>query len=364
MNVRDDRQVVGQPVSSLETPSLLVDLRAMERNLETMARFFRQHPAKLRPHFKNHRVLQLAALQIEHGAIGITCARLWQAASLIDSGIHEILIANELAGESSLAALVELSAHIPVITAVDNLKIIKDLARLSRNRKTEVHVVVDVDLGLKRCGAAPGAPAVALAKSVLNDGLTFRGIMGYEGHLQPLPPGAEKEAAVKAAICALLETRRQIEVAGIPVEIVSCGGTGDYSISGAFPGVTEIQAGSYLLMDDWYAPFAPDFTPTLSVLATVISKTPGERVVVDAGVKALSGERGLPAVKNRKGLKLRALHAEHAPIDFTDSDLPVEVGDLIEIAVHYHDGTIQLHHKMYGIRDGKVENVYTIEHGQ
>lgn len=356
--------MVGLPVSNLETPSLIVDLGAMERNLETMARFFRQHAAKLRPHFKNHRVLELAALQIEHGAIGITCARLWQAASLIDTGIHHILIANELAGESSLALLVELSAQVPVISAVDNLKIVKDLARLSRNHKTQLHVVVDIDLGLKRCGVAPGPAAVALANSVVEHGLKFRGIMGYEGHLQPLPPGAEKEAAVNAAMCALLETRRQIEAAGIPVEIVSCGGTGDYSISGAFPGVTENQAGSYLLMDNWYAPFAPDFAPTLSVLATVISKTPGERVVVDAGVKALSGERGLPVVKNMTGLKVRALHAEHAPIDFTDCEFAVDVGDKIEIGVHYHDGTIQLHHKMYGVRNGKVERVYTIEHGQ
>lgn len=364
MNVRDDRQVVGQPVSNLETPSLLVDLSVMERNLQTMAHFFRQRSAKLRPHFKNHRVLELAELQVKYGAIGLTCARVWQAASLIDAGVHDILIANELAGESSLASFVELSAKAPVVLAVDNSGAVQELARLSRNRKTDVHVVVDIDLGLKRCGVAPGAAAVALAKSVVESGLKFRGIMGYEGHLQPLPPGPEKEAVVKAAMQALLETKTQIESDGIPVEIVSCGGTGDYSISGAFPGVTENQAGSYLLMDAWYAPFAPDFAPSLSVLATVISKTPGERIVADAGAKALSGERGLPSVMNLKGLKLRALHAEHAPIDFVDSDVALEVGDKIEIGVHYHDGTIQLHHKMYGVRDGRVERVYTIEHGQ
>jgi D-serine deaminase-like pyridoxal phosphate-dependent protein len=364
MNARDDRHLVGQPVSHLETPSLLVDLRAMERNLQTMAHFFQQRPAKLRPHFKNHRVLELASVQIKHGAIGLTCARVWQAASLIDAGVQDILIANELAGENSLASFVELSSQAPVILAVDNSGAVQELARLSRNRKTDVHVVVDIDLGLKRCGVAPGAAGVALAKSVVERGLKFRGIMGYEGHLQPLPPGPEKEAVVKAAMRALLETKSQIRAAGIAVEIVSCGGTGDYSISGAFPGVTESQAGSYLLMDSWYAPFAPDFTPTLSVLATIISKTPGERIVADAGAKALSGERGLPSVKNLKGLKLRALHAEHAPIDFMDSDVAVKVGDKIEIVVHYHDATIQLHHKMYGVRDGKVERVYTIEHAQ
>jgi D-serine deaminase-like pyridoxal phosphate-dependent protein len=115
-------------------------------------------------------------------------------------------------------------------------------------------------------------------------------------------------------------------------------------------------------MDTWYAPFAPDFKVALSVLVTVISKTSGERIVVDAGVKAISGERGLPSVKDIVGLKLKALHAEHAPIEIVDPGVKVEVGDKIEIAVHYHDGTIHLHERMYGIRHGAVERVFAIEH--
>jgi D-serine deaminase-like pyridoxal phosphate-dependent protein len=186
--------------------------------------------------------------------------------------------------------------------------------------------------------------------------------MGYEGHLQPLLPGPEKQKAVHQAMEFLVSTKKQIEAAGIPVEIVSCGGTGDYAISGTYPGVTENQAGSYLLMDNWYAPFAPDFTPALSVLSTIISKTPGERIVLDAGVKAISGERGLPSVKNAPGLKLKALHAEHAPVEVLESTLTMNVGERVEIAVQYHDGTIHLHRRMYGIRNGAVERIFTIEH--
>jgi len=363
MNVREDRTVMGQSLAQLATPALLVDLSAMERNLRTMAQFFDRQTSRLRPHFKNHRVLELARCQIEHGAIGITCARLWQAEVLVSRGIRDVLIANELADEASLRRFAELSREAPVILAVDHPKVVRDLARFGRDRKAEINVVVDIDLGLKRCGVPPGGPALDLARTVIENGLHLRGIMGYEGHLQPLPPGPEKESVVRAAMQSLIDTKCAIERTGIPVGIVSCGGTGDYSIAGVFPGVSENQAGSYLLMDTWYAPYAPDFTPTLSVLATVISKTPGERIVADAGVKALSGERGLPSVKGIKGLKLRALHAEHAPIDFIDGDVSTEVGDKIEIAVHYHDGTIQLHHKMYGIRDGKVERVFSIEHG-
>lgn len=356
----------GGLLSHLETPALLVDLNAMGRNLETMALFFRNRSAKLRPHFKNHRVLELAARQMRQGAIGITCARLWQAEKLVGSGIRDVLIANELAGEAPLQRFVELSAEAPVLIAVDNAAVVKDMARLARNRRPQpqLNILVDIDLGLKRCGVSPGEPAVSLARTVVEHGLKLRGIMGYEGHLQPLLPGPEKQAAVEQAMQWLVNTKQQIEAAGMSADIVSCGGTGDYALTGSFPGVTEIQAGSYLLMDRWYAPYAPDFTPSLSVLATVISKTTGERIVVDAGVKALSGERGLPSVKDAPSLKLKALHAEHAPIEIVDSGVSIEVGDKIEIAVHYHDGTIQLHYKMYGIRDGKVERVFTIEHGQ
>jgi D-serine deaminase-like pyridoxal phosphate-dependent protein len=346
----------------VETPALLVDLEAMEQNLKTMAQFFCNQQAKLRPHFKNHRVLELAARQMEHGAIGITCARLWQAERLVSFGIRNVLIANEIAGEAALQRYVELSREAPVLIAVDNAAAVTEMARLARNRKIHVNVLVDVDLGLKRCGVPPGEPAVSLARNIVEHGLRFRGIMGYEGHLQSLLPGPEKHHVVSQAMKSLVDTGEQIEAAGIPVEIVSCGGTGDYSIAGAYLGVTENQAGSYLLMDTWYAPFAPDFKLALSVLATVISKTPGERIVVDAGVKAISGERGLPSVKGISGLKLKALHAEHAPIEILEPTVRVEVGDKIEIAVQYHDGTIHLHDRIYGIRNGAVERVFSIEH--
>jgi len=348
-------------LADIDTPALLVDLDTMEQNLHTMAHFFCNRPAKLRPHFKNHRVLELAARQMEHGAIGITCARLWQAERLANFGIRDILIANEIAGEAPVRRFVELSGEVPVLVAVDNPKVVAEMARLARDRKVDVNVLVDVDLGLKRCGLPPGEPAAALAKTVVESGLRFRGLMGYEGHLQPLLPGPEKERVVTEAMQGLARTRKLVESAGIPVGIVSCGGTGDYSIAGAYAGVTENQAGSYLLMDTWYAPFAPDFKVALSVLVTVISKTAGERLVVDAGCKVLSGERGLPSVKGVAGLKLKALHAEHAPIEIQDPAVSVEVGDKIEIAVHYHDGTINLHRQMYGVRNGRIEEVFQIE---
>lgn len=333
----------------------------MEQNLHRMAAFFQNRPAKLRPHFKNHRVLGLAKLQMQHGAIGITCARVWQAERLVEAGIQRVLIANEIAGEAELQRFADLAKEAPVILAVDNGRVVDDLGRIARNRKVVLHVLVDVDLGLKRCGVGPGEAALWLARRALEQGLMLCGIMGYEGHLQPIAPGLEKERVVGEAMQMLVGTAKRLEQDSIAVEIVSCGGTGDYSITGSYSGVTEIQAGSYLLMDTWYAPYAPDFRPALTVLATVISKTPGERIVLDAGVKAISGERGLPSLQGIDGLKLKALHAEHAPVEIVGPGVNVEVGDKLEVSVQYHDGTIHLHKCIYGIRDGRVERVFPIE---
>jgi D-serine deaminase-like pyridoxal phosphate-dependent protein len=353
--------MLGTKISKLETPVLLVDLPAMERNLATMSGFFRGSAAKLRPHFKNHRVLALADRQMAAGAIGLTCARLWQAEALVRHGIKEVLVANEIAGEGMIRRFIKLSHEAPVIVAVDHPRIVDDLASLAGRDRGLLNVVVDMDLGLNRCGVPSAGAALELARQVVSKGLKFRGIMGYEGHLQPLAPGPAKVRSVQTAMEALADARKQIEAAGIPVEIVTCGGTGDFAIAAPYPGITEIQAGSYLLMDTWYAPYAPEFEVTLTVLATVVSKTPGKRLVVDAGVKAISGERGLPSVKGFERLRVKALHAEHAPIEMLEGDVPVAVGDTIEMLVHYHDGTINLHDRMFGVRNGIVEEVFTIE---
>jgi D-serine deaminase-like pyridoxal phosphate-dependent protein len=248
-----------------------------------------------------------------------------------------------------------------VIAAVDNPKVVADMARLAGDWKQEIHVVVDVDVRLGRCGVKPGEPALSLTKFVLEKGLRFRGLMGYEGQV-PLSPGPEKERVAHDALKRLTDTKAMIEGEGIGVEVVSCGGTSDYSIAAQYPGVTEIQAGSYLLMDNAYTPYAPEFEPTLTILATVISKTPGERIVVDAGFRAMSGENGLPSIKGIPGLRAKALHIEHTVIEITDPAVGIEVGDKIEMWVRFLDQTLGLHDHLYGIRKGEVDEVLNIEH--
>ena len=341
----------------LETPALIIDLELMEANLERMAAFFREGPVKLRPHFKNHKCPDLAWRQLDAGAIGITCATIREAECLIHHGFRSVLLANEIVDGAKINRCVDLARRAEVIVCIDNEKIAAELARAARNRHTQLSVLADVDTGLHRCGVPPGEPAIRLARAAAELGLRFRGLMGYEGHVLRKPPGPEKAAAVAAAMQPLLETKACIELTGMPVEIVSVGGTGTYSLSGRYPGVTEIQAGSYLLMDTDYRQCCADFTPALTLLTTVISKTDGERVVTDAGLKALSCERGVPAVKDLPGLRTRRLTAEHAIIDLADASAPVQVGDRIEMWVHYSDATVSLHERIYAMRGGRVEAI-------
>jgi len=339
----------------LDTPALLLDLPTMESNLRKMAEFISQGKAALRPHFKNHQSPWLSRKQLDAGAIGITCATLAQAEVLASHGVKGILIASEITNGGKLNRFAELARQADVIVAVDNLRIVADMARISRNKKTALNVLIDLNIGLNRCGVAPGEPALLLAKAALEQGLIVRGVMGYEGHLTLSLPGPEKEAACRAALDLAIGTKHLLERNGVPCETVSAGSTGTHLITARHPGITEVQAGTYLTMDTSYRQFAPDYAPALSLLVSVISKTDSKRLVVDAGRKALSGERGLPVVKGVEGVRLVALHSEHAIIEIQEPAVAVDVGDSIEIWVHYSDPTVRLHERMFAVRGESVE---------
>jgi D-serine deaminase-like pyridoxal phosphate-dependent protein len=347
--------------SQLKTPALVVDMDAMEANLKRMGEFFSQGPTRLRPHYKNHKCVALARRQLAHGALGITCATLGEAEALARNGIRGILLANEIAGTVAIERFVELSRITEIMVGVDNAHTVAALAAASTHHRVPLHVVVDVDTGLGRCGVPPGEPVLELAQLAASQGLHVRGVLGYEGHTVRLEPGAEKVKAAHKAMDRLVRSAELLRAHGLPVPIVSGGGTGTYDISGRFPGVTEIQGGSYLLWDTDYATVCPDFQPALSLLGTVISRTGNERLILDVGLKEISGERGVPILKNAEGARLRKLNAEHAIVDIVDPVFPAQVGDQMEIWARYSDATVNLHRRMYGIRNGHVEETFLIE---
>jgi D-serine deaminase-like pyridoxal phosphate-dependent protein len=345
----------------IDTPALLLDLDAMERNLTKMARFFAGGPTRLRPHYKNHKCPALARRQMEAGAIGMTCATLAEAEALVANGITDILISTELAGDRKIGRFVDLGRQADVKAVVDNPQTAAALGAAGRANGLALSVLVNVNVGQNRTGATPCDPVLELARQVLAEGLALRGLMGYEGHVAHQREGPEKAARYDQAMGTLMRCRCLLRENGIPLEIVSTGGTGTYHLTPRFPDITEFQAGSYLVMDTDYASTCQDFECALTVLATVISKTPGERVVVDAGLKSISGEHGVPVVKDCQGLQLRKLNAEHGILDMLHASVPIEVGDLIEIWAHYSDATVNLHKRMYGIRNGQVAQILALE---
>lgn len=361
--IERDEPGAGAIFEHLQTPALLVDLDVVDHNIAAMSACLAGRRAKLRPHFKNHRVLSLAQRQIENGAVGLTVARLAHAELLLKAGINSVLVSSEIVEGKAIRRLVELAAVFhtqELLVVVDHPSVMREMARTSEAAHHRLSVLVDIDLGLERTGVVP-SQAASLAKEVAGSRLRFRGLFGYEGHVQKLAPGNEKAQVCRETLGRIASVAGQLERSGIPVDIVSTSGTGSLEHAIDVPEITEIQAGSYLLMETGYELAAPAFKTALTVLATVISKTSGRRIVVNAGLKALSAERGMPTVKDCPGLVLRALNAEHGIIDLVDPDNDVEVGDRLEIWVHYGDATVNLHRRMYGVRSGRTEEIFEIE---
>ena len=345
----------------IDTPALLVDLDAMERNLEKMARFFNNGRTRLRPHYKNHKCPALARRQMDLGAIGMTCATLSEAEALVTNGFKDILISSEVAGGRKIERFLELAREADLKAVADNPKAVAALGVAARANGCSPGVLININVGQNRTGVKPGEPVLELARKILAEGLSFRGLMGYEGHVAHQVEGPEKEAAYDLAMSSLMRSRSLLEENGIPVSILSTGGTGTHHLTPRFPAITEFQAGSYLVMDTEYTNTCKDFERALTMLGTVISKTEGERVVVDAGLKSMSGEHGRPVVKGHESLRFNRLNAEHGIIDILDPADAPEVGDTIEIWVHYSDATVNLHDRMYGIRNGAVEEVLELQ---
>jgi D-serine deaminase-like pyridoxal phosphate-dependent protein len=223
-----------------------------------------------------------------------------------------------------------------------------------------IGVVVDVNVGQGRCGVAVGEEAVALAKrAAATDGLTLRGVMGYEGHLQPVRVRAERESRTRQAMHGLVNTARQIREAGLPCDVVSAGGTGTYDISGRIEGITEIQAGSYALMDTDYAAVGLPFESAFWVLGTIVSRPARDRCVADCGHKSMTKDHGFPAVRGVEGATVTSLNDEHATIAVPPGAV-LKVGDLIELTPSHVDPTINLHDVFYVVEGERVVDVWPI----
>jgi len=358
---------IGMHKDEIDTPALLLDLAAMERNIKKMADFFVGKEVKLRPHAKMYRATPiLAHKQINAGARGVTCAKLSEAEVLVNSGITDILIANQIVGDEKIKRLVNLASKADIEVAVDNQKNIDALSQAAQANHVTIGVLIEVNIGHNRCGVAPFEPALELARKVQESpGLDFMGLMGYDGHCTLKVAEAEREELSIKANTLLAETRRYIEKAGIIVETVSGSGTFTYRFASKVEGITEIQAGTYLLMDTAFKEHGVhEFECTLSVLTSVISKpsypNANGLVIVDVGRKSISIDLGVPEVKFPNGAIVRSLSDEHGRVIINDPALDLQVGGKIELWVRDSNGTINQFDRFHCIRDEIVEDVWKI----
>ena len=345
----------------IPTPTLIVDIAAMERNITRMAEFFADGPCKLRPHFKAHKTPAIAKRQLAAGSCtGLTCATVGEAEVIVQERLtDDILIANEVVGPSKATRLAKLAAQADVKAGIDSVAGLEELSAAAREAGATIGVLVEVDIGF-RCGVAPGEAAVELARRAnQTDGVALRGLMGYEGHTVALEDRGEREKRAGQALVRLLASVVAVREAGLPCEIVSAGGTGTYDITGRTEGVTEIQAGSYVLMDSDYARLDLPFEQALSVLGTVLSRPKPDRLNADCGHKSCTMDHGLPPVKGIEGASVVVLSDEHATIT-VPPESAIAVGDRIELWPSHIDPTINLHEVLYALDGDEVVEVWPV----
>jgi len=356
--------IAGDSLSALDTPALLVDLSAMERNIERLFASVRGSGVAVRPHLKTVKSPLLAQRLLAAGARGVCVAKLSEAELMLAAGIEDVLITTELAGEVKLQRLVALLArHRQLKLVVDGARAADALERALAAADQRALVLIDLDVGQHRCGVLPGEPALELARHVAQlPHLRIVGVQGYEGHLQQLPdPGARARECARA-LQLLTDTARALRAAGHGIEIVTTGGTGTAELCARHPGVTEIQPGSFVFLDTSYrAIVGARYECALSVLATVISRPRAGEAVVDAGLKSLSTDSGFAAPKDLPGVSYRPAGDEHGILSWDPASAhTLEVGDRVELLPSHIDTTINLHDVYYARRGDVIEAIWPV----
>jgi D-serine deaminase-like pyridoxal phosphate-dependent protein len=354
----------------IPTPALLLDLDRFERNLARMAAHARATGKELRPHAKTHRCPEIARRQIQAGALGVACAKLGEAEVMVRAGVPGVLVTTEIVSPSGIRRLMRLVAEAPgTLIVVDHPDNVRAIGQAATADGVTVGVLVDVDVGGRRTGVAPGAPALALARLVAaQPGLRLRGLQGYAGHCAHVVGWAARRAASHAAMAPLMQTRRLLEEAGLPVDVVAGGSTGTYDIDSELDGLTELQSGSYCVMDLDYRRIGGReseafvaFEMALTVVTTVVSVPTADRAMVDGGLKAFSTDKPFPPEGvERPGIEYGFAGDEHGRLTITDPARAPRLGERIEFFPPHCDPTFNLYDRVYAVRGRRVEAVWDV----
>jgi D-serine deaminase-like pyridoxal phosphate-dependent protein len=342
---------VGKRRDELVTPALVLDIAAAQRNIDRMAQRLRPMPAEISPHVKAHKSPELARRQMAAGAIGISTATVWEAVVMASSGIDNLFVVNTIAGPEKIHALAELARDHHVRTATDDAINADTLAEAACSAESVLGVMVEVDTGMDRCGVDTADEALDLARHIIGlRGLRFDGLTGYEGHCSRTPEDDLRLERHSRAMSFLVDVAALLETNGIPCRILSAGGTATWEWTAGYPGINEIQAGTYVVMDNFHKQMAPGFEHSLTVQTRVISVRP-DRVVVDVGNKSM-GAGDLATIKGYPYLPLR-FSDEHGTF-VTPVRADLNVGDSVQLIPGYSASTVNWYDAYHVVNEEDV----------
>jgi len=349
-------------MSPLDTPFLALDADAFERNVNRLADVVvRQYRKRWRPHVKGLRAAETARALLAAGACGVTCSTVTEAEAMAAAGVAEVLVANQVVGAGACAHLASLNRGARVLSAVDSPAQLPGLAAAARAAGVVLPLLVELDVGLARCGCASTDEVLHLARQIAAmPGLRFEGLTAWEGHTVRIANPVAKAAAVAAALGKLQEAAAACAAAGHAPAIVSAGGTGDVQQAAEAAGVTEIQAGGGAYGDLRYCgEFGAPVECALTLHTTVISRPTPRRIVCDGGFKAVAAQPA-PVPRGLRGVQGVRLNAAHTIVELAqDSDAPA-IGEQLVFDIGNADGTVFLHERLQVLRGGEAVGTWSL----
>jgi D-serine deaminase-like pyridoxal phosphate-dependent protein len=354
--------------AELDTPSLVVDIAAMERNIRRMADYCALHGLKLRPHTKTHKVPEIARMQMDHGAAGITVAKIGEAEVMAEAGLNDILIVYPLFGEAKWDRLVRLAGRAHIAVAMDSLEIARKITERSRQAGVPVGILAEFDTGFHRCGLAIEPESIETVKRIRDlAGAGWRGILVYPGHI--MGSSVSREPLIAEQNARMARLLGMLDAAGIETPVVSGGNTPAAYASHRFQGITDIRPGTYVFndKDTVCAEAAAYENCALTVWTSVVSVSVSGKAMVDAGSKTLSADsllsgdgRGFGYVVGHPEIAIADLSEEHGHLDVTRASRSLKLGEKLRIVPNHVCTCVNLHDTIYGVRGDEVVGEWRI----
>ncbi len=358
----------GMALTEIDTPALLIDLDAYERNIIRMQSFADRAGLALRPHAKTHKCAVIARQQMAMGAVGVCCQKVSEAEALAFAGVSDIFVSNEIVGAAKLARLAALARLVRIRVCVDDAANVDDLARAAQRQGVEIDVLVEMDVGAGRCGVLTVDEVESLARRIeTRPALRFKGIQAYHGAAQHVRDYHQRSNAVDNAAARASSAKDHLHRQGIECDVITGAGTGTYPFEAQSGVFTELQCGSYVFMDADYGrnlnrsgePFS-DYANSLFVLTTVMSKNRPGLAVVDAGLKAVSVDSGLPLVHGHHQIQYVAASDEHGQLDTSGAEDAVDIGSSLTLIPGHCDPTVNLYDWFVAYRGLRVVELWPI----